>query len=371
MLTSGQIEAIVDYERRLSPGGGRRWPPPPPPGHRPRRHRLGSRDPQHPHRHRRHRRADRLGLPDRRHQRRARTGLLVALCALFGWMATMGVIWWIYGIGMKGAASPSWQVEEVKSSDDFSDGSRSDLEDATTSPPGRPADGSGADRGGPDDRRGDPAARAVRPGTRRRSRAEDLHHDRPDPRGPPRAAEQYDIEAPRRLDPAAGLRPPARRRRRPADAFLGPDGPGLFEAPPTTSSLTCSASAASPLPEDDLPRPGEAQAVHDLPVPHPPPLRRRAGAGRRAPGDRARRGRRPPVLDEDAPVISVIMVRDLGDKRFPAAWSRHRLRILFGLSTLDAAPARQPPSPGCRGRLTSMDDYLPLVTLLVLAVLLP
>ena len=28
-----------------------------------------------------------------------RTGLLVVLAGLFGWMATMGVIWWIYGIG--------------------------------------------------------------------------------------------------------------------------------------------------------------------------------------------------------------------------------------------------------------------------------
>ena len=28
-----------------------------------------------------------------------RTGLLVTLCGFFGWMATMGVVWWIYGIG--------------------------------------------------------------------------------------------------------------------------------------------------------------------------------------------------------------------------------------------------------------------------------
>lgn len=37
----------------------------------------------------------------------ARLGFLVALCGLAGWMALMGGIWWIYGIGLKGA-DPSW-----------------------------------------------------------------------------------------------------------------------------------------------------------------------------------------------------------------------------------------------------------------------
>ncbi|MBL6636142.1 MAG: hypothetical protein ISP35_08105 [Ilumatobacteraceae bacterium] len=37
----------------------------------------------------------------------ARLGFLVTLCGLAGWMALMGGIWWIYGIGLKGA-DPSW-----------------------------------------------------------------------------------------------------------------------------------------------------------------------------------------------------------------------------------------------------------------------
>ena len=40
-----------------------------------------------------------------------RLGFLLAATGFFGWMAIMGVIWWIYGIGMKGDA-PSWQVVE-------------------------------------------------------------------------------------------------------------------------------------------------------------------------------------------------------------------------------------------------------------------
>ena len=38
----------------------------------------------------------------------ARLGMLVALAGLFGWMVSMGLIWWIYGIGLKGK-DPSWK----------------------------------------------------------------------------------------------------------------------------------------------------------------------------------------------------------------------------------------------------------------------
>ena len=42
----------------------------------------------------------------------ARLGLLVSLAGLFGWMATMGFVWWAYGIGLKGK-EPVWQSTEV------------------------------------------------------------------------------------------------------------------------------------------------------------------------------------------------------------------------------------------------------------------
>ncbi|MAT04159.1 MAG: hypothetical protein CL424_03830 [Acidimicrobiaceae bacterium] len=38
----------------------------------------------------------------------ARLGFLVSLAGLFGWMALMGAVWWIYGIGLKGD-EPSWE----------------------------------------------------------------------------------------------------------------------------------------------------------------------------------------------------------------------------------------------------------------------
>jgi hypothetical protein len=41
----------------------------------------------------------------------ARLGFIVAATGLFGWMALMGAVWWIYGIGLQGDL-PSWQQVE-------------------------------------------------------------------------------------------------------------------------------------------------------------------------------------------------------------------------------------------------------------------
>ena len=41
-----------------------------------------------------------------------RAGFLIAMAGLFGWMASMGAIWWIYGIGLRGK-DPSWTPIEI------------------------------------------------------------------------------------------------------------------------------------------------------------------------------------------------------------------------------------------------------------------
>ena len=46
----------------------------------------------------------------------AKLGFLLAAAGLTGWMATMGWIWVVYGIGIKGDA-PTWHVEEVVTGD--------------------------------------------------------------------------------------------------------------------------------------------------------------------------------------------------------------------------------------------------------------
>jgi hypothetical protein len=42
----------------------------------------------------------------------ARLGMLVALAGLFGWMMLMGLIWIVYGIGLKGK-EPSWKARDT------------------------------------------------------------------------------------------------------------------------------------------------------------------------------------------------------------------------------------------------------------------
>jgi hypothetical protein len=41
----------------------------------------------------------------------ARLGILIVLASFFGWMMTMGAIWWTYGIGLKGP-EPTWHPAE-------------------------------------------------------------------------------------------------------------------------------------------------------------------------------------------------------------------------------------------------------------------
>jgi hypothetical protein len=45
-----------------------------------------------------------------------RLGFLVALTGLMGWIIVLGAIWWMYGIGLQGD-TPEWQVREVNFGD--------------------------------------------------------------------------------------------------------------------------------------------------------------------------------------------------------------------------------------------------------------
>lgn len=45
-----------------------------------------------------------------------RQGFLLASAGFFGWMMMMGLLWWIYGLGMIGSA-PSWDVVEINTGD--------------------------------------------------------------------------------------------------------------------------------------------------------------------------------------------------------------------------------------------------------------
>jgi hypothetical protein len=46
----------------------------------------------------------------------SRLGFLVALAGLFGWLMMLGLVWWVYGIGLKGL-DPSWVGKEIIGTD--------------------------------------------------------------------------------------------------------------------------------------------------------------------------------------------------------------------------------------------------------------
>ncbi len=60
-----------------------------------------------------------------------RLGTLITLAGLFGWMTILATVWWIYGIGYKGT-SPSWKPVEVVASADQGDLSLAALDRANT-----------------------------------------------------------------------------------------------------------------------------------------------------------------------------------------------------------------------------------------------
>lgn len=59
----------------------------------------------------------------------SRLGFLIAGAGFWGWMALMGLTWWIYGIGYIGP-TPTWHVTEVVTTDTADDLSAANLEEA-------------------------------------------------------------------------------------------------------------------------------------------------------------------------------------------------------------------------------------------------
>lgn len=264
-----------------------------------------------------------------------RSGLLVALAGLFGWMAAMGVIWWIYGIGMLGAG-PSWHVEELNySGQDYAGLSEATLDEAhrLTALAELPT--------AQDLIEEDPElAEEILP--------PELFEEGADPdelearianitigqviEARPQLADQYDDA----LD-GWDLLPVSDRQRgdasATADAFLGPDGRGLFESSGEYLLRDVfSYGGKTGLPEN----PGRWDRIwteirntvrfwhppHYAVVQIQPVVEDEVVPGEAPP---------PPEIDEDAPVISVVMVRNLGDKRFPAAMTTIFSTLLFAL----------------------------------------
>lgn len=167
----------------------------------------------------------------------ARLGMLLSLTGFFGFMAILGAVWWVYGIGLQGEF-PSWVAEEIIVEDldgAISDEVSADLEGWIALP----------------------------------------------------------AEDPQRGQAVAA-----------ADAFLTDPDVGIFDSP------------ADYIVGDVFDKGGETYFFTLLHRPHYALVQVQAVVPQIQ-----EEGRPPPtpVADEGEPVISVLMIRDLGDRRFPSA----------------------------------------------------
>lgn len=235
-----------------------------------------------------------------------RLGFLLALTGLFGWMSIMGLIWWIYGIGMQGE-SPSWQVVEYNAADTASAVTETvrDLDLSVL-----PQDDDGVDY----------------------ELLEVLAEEDPDAF----AAINEELQ-----DATDGWQ------------LLAASNPARGEAEATVSDQlpdcdTCNFGIEAPtdylvleafetggkngLPED----PNrwdriQTQVVSALTIKNPP--RYAVVQVQKVIEQEAQPGEAPPTpeADPDEPVISVVMLRDIGDLRFPSAVIAIASALLFGL----------------------------------------
>jgi hypothetical protein len=279
-----------------------------------------------------------------------RTGLLVTLAGLFGWMATMGVIWWMYGIGMQGEAA-AWHAREIN----YSDPDFSGLADATNED-ARKLVGLGSlptaqdileenpelvDEILPPDL--EPEEREARAANITLGQIEEVA---------PEIFDELDVEEV--LDGWHLLAQSDRQRGdavAAAQAFVGEAGRGLFESSTDYLVLDAFSIGGKDRLPDDPDRWDriklELESIFRQPL-HPthyavvqvraviPECDEEAGQESTAddpcyvvtPGEAAP----TPVVDEREPVVSVILIRDLGDKRFPAFMVTLVFGILFALT---------------------------------------
>lgn len=223
----------------------------------------------------------------------SRLGFLIAFAGLMGWMTIMGLQWWVYGIGLVGDV-PAWQPIEIVTSDAESDtsaatlGEAQDLSTWEEVPEG-------------DTRRGEIQAAADEALTAEDSTA-----------APFEATTDY-----RALDvfERGGKEGIATR-------LPGPHPPhyAVVQVQPVIEVVTLTD------PEEECPAEAECIAFGETPP--------------------------RPQVDESAQVRTVVMERDLGNRRYPPALITVGSAILFGV-TCSALHRRDKASTAARAAATS------------------
>lgn len=229
-----------------------------------------------------------------------RLGFLIASAAFWGWMFLMGTIWWVYGnVGMLGEA-PHWEVKEVLYPDTDASSIDQVRELDTAELPGHD------------------------------ELAEEIEAD------PVAAEERYQptLGADWRLLPESN--PSFGEAQATVDAFMSDEGVPALEIDGADDYVTLYAFERGG--KDELERdPSRIDRIlHELKttfwqVSHPvhhaviqvqPVIEQEAEPGQPPPR---------PQADPSEPVISVVMVRNLGDVRFPAAMITIGSGIVFAL----------------------------------------
>ncbi|CAN5736318.1 hypothetical protein BH20ACT2_BH20ACT2_13880 [soil metagenome] len=228
-----------------------------------------------------------------------RVGFLVALAGLMGWMAIMGVAWSIYGIGLQGPA-PSWEVVELNTGNLQAAGT--EVATRLPQPDELPEPDQFLDA--------DPElAEAFAEQPREPTLSDLLTID-------PSINDELDLNGWELLSPSDPQRGEAQAS---ADAALGPDGEGKFTA--STEYVTVDAfsiGGKDRRTDDSLIGRLKYKIDSALTLRHPPHYAvvqvQAVVPVEPEPGEPPP----PPEVDEGQPVISVIMVRDLGALRLPS-----------------------------------------------------
>jgi hypothetical protein len=240
----------------------------------------------------------------------ARLGLLVTLAGLFGWMTIMGLIWWMYGIGLKGT-EPTWEAIEIN----HGDLAVADLPEARDLPPleDLPDPNEVLEDNPeleevlfPEGREGFPEPTLGQVLEAAPELREELGLD------------EESLNGWRLLIPSDPISGEAQAS---ADAALGPDGNAVFESAGDYRVLAAfDIGGEEPPPEDATPLERGWHKIRTT-------IQNQTGRPehftvvqvQRVIPQETQPGEAPPApeVDPDQPVESVILVRDYGDKRFP------------------------------------------------------
>lgn len=233
----------------------------------------------------------------------ARLGFLLAVAGLSGWLFVMGTVWSAYGIGPKGPA-PSWKTVDVVQGEPS--GSRNETAQQL------PLPGDGVLPEPVDLRDSDPALLEVFPEDGKNPTLGDLIDNDPEMRDEidSRIGDWKILETSNKFFGELSSA---------ADAELGPDGIALFGGPTEYMVIdSFLAGGEKPRASDSIVGRVIFKITNTLDFNHPPFLA--AVQVQPVIPQTAKPGQAPPqpIIDEDAPIYTVVMERDRGSLRLPA-----------------------------------------------------